>query len=121
MKCPEHKCELEPVDWTIDVCEEGGEMARLIFDLMGNVILVQRIYLCTNSRRGHRLRAATPDIHNSLPSYFQQFFLAKIYQRCGITKTLIHFIDTEILGGMNFLEIRRDSILNLSWLSLKED
>lgn len=105
IKCPEHKCELKPVDWTSDVCGEGGEMARLIFDLMGNVILVQRIYLCTNSRRGHRMRAATPDIHNSLPSYVQEFFPTEIYQRCGITKTLIHFIDTEILEGVNFLKI----------------
>ena len=80
-------------------------MARLIFDLMGNVILVQRIYLCTNSRRGHRMRAATPDIHNSLPRYVQEFFPTEIYQRCGITKTLIHFIDTEILEGVNFLKI----------------
>ena len=32
-------------------------------------------------------------------------FPAEIYQRCGITKALNHFIDTEILEGVNFLKI----------------
>ena len=51
------------------------------------------------------MRATTPDIHNSLPRNIQEFFPAEIYQRCGITKTLNHFIDTEILEGVNFLKI----------------
>lgn len=40
MKCLEYKCELKLVDWMSDVFGEGGEMVRLIFDLMGNVIFV---------------------------------------------------------------------------------
>ena len=80
-------------------------MARLIYDLMGNVILVQRIYLCVNGRQRHKLRATTPDIHNVLPSYIKKYFPAIIFQRCSVSKTVIHFIDTEIVKGINFLKI----------------
>ena len=74
----EHGIELQPYQWTSDVSGKGGEMARLIYDLMGNVILVQRIYLCANGRQRHKLRATTPDIHNVLPSYIKEYFPAVI-------------------------------------------
>ena len=62
IKCPEHGCKLKPVDWASDVSGKGGQVARLVYDFMGNVILIQRIYLCTNGGHGHKMRATTPDI-----------------------------------------------------------
>ena len=97
INCPEHGIELRPYQWTSDVSGKGGEMARLIYDLMGNVILVQRIYLCANGRQRHKLRATTPDVHNVLPSYIKEYFPAVIFQRCSVSKTVIQFIDTEIV------------------------
>lgn len=105
INCPEHGCTLKPVDWTSNVSGKGGHVGRLVYDFMGNVILIQRMYLCTNSRHGHKMRATTPDIHNSLPRHIQEFFPAEIYQRCGITKTLSYFIHTQILERDNFLKI----------------
>ena len=72
---------------------------------MGNVILVQRIYLCANGRQRHKLRATTPDVHNVLPSYIREYFSVVIFQRCCVTKALIQFIDTEIVKGVNFLKV----------------
>ena len=83
-------------------------MARLIYDLMGNVILVQRIYLCANGRQRHKLRATTPDVHNVLPSYNlhqRTFSCRNQFQRCSDSKTVIQFIDTEIVKGVNFLKV----------------
>ena len=105
IKCPEHGNELRPYQWTNDVSGKGGETPRLIYDLMGNVILVQRIYLCANGRQRHKLRATTPDIHDVLPSYIKEYFPAVIFQRCSVSKMVIHFIDTEIVKGVNFLKI----------------
>ena len=105
INCPEHGIELRPYQWTSDVSGKGGEMGRLIYDLMGNVILVQRIYLCANGRQRHKLRATTPDVHNVLPSYIKEYFPAVIFQRCSVSKTLIQFIDTEIVKGVNFLKV----------------
>ena len=105
IKCPEHGNELRPYQWTNDVSGKGGETPRLISDVMGNVILVQRIYICANGRQRHKLRATTPDIHNVLPSYIKEYFPAVIFQRCSVSKMVIHFIDTEIVKGVNFLKI----------------
>ena len=105
INCPEHGIELRPYQWTSDISGKGGEMARLIYDLMGNVILVQRIYLCANGRQRHKLRATTPDVHNVLPSYIKEYFPVVIFQRCSVSKMLIQFIDTEIVKGVNFLKV----------------
>ena len=105
IQCPLHGHELRPYQWTSDISGKGGEMARLVYDLMENVILIQRIYLCSNGRRRHWMRATTPDIHTALPSHIQESFPAVIFQRCSFTKTVVHYIDTEVERGVNFLKI----------------
>ena len=105
IQCPLHGHELRPYQWTSNVSGKGGEMARLVYDFMENVILVQRIYLCSNGRRRHWMRATTPDIHTALPSHIQESFPAVIFQRCSFTKTVVHYIDTEVERGVNFLKI----------------
>ena len=107
IQCPLHGHELRPYQWTSDISGKGGEMARLVYDLMENVILIQRIYLCSNGRRRHWMRATTPDIHTALPSHIQESFPAVIFQRCSFTKTVVHYIDTEVERGVN---------LNLAWV-----
>lgn len=80
-------------------------MARLVYDLMENVILIQRIYICSNGGRRHWMRATTPDIHTALPSHIQESFSAVVFQRCCFTKTVVNYIDTEVERGVNFLKI----------------
>ena len=45
IKCPEHGIELRPYQWTSYISGKGGEMARLIYDLMGNVISKESIFV----------------------------------------------------------------------------
>ena len=80
-------------------------MARLVHDLMENIILIQRIYLYSNGRRRHWMPASTPDIHTALPSHIQESSPAVIFQRCSFTKMVVHYIDTEVERGVNFLNI----------------
>lgn len=100
MKCPLHGKELRPYQWTSDISGKQKENGRLIFDYMGNIILVQRIYLCVHGRMSHKLRSTTPDIQETLPKYFQEYFPAQLFLRCGFTKALINLIETDITKGV---------------------
>lgn len=113
LRCPIHGKELRPYQWTRDVSGKQGESARLVFDFMGNVILVQRIYLCVQGRISHKLRSTTPDLHSTLPKHIQAFFSAELFQRCSFTKPLIQLIETELLKGVNFFQIS-DSLASLN-------
>ena len=72
---------------------------------MEDIVLVQGIYRCGNDRQRHKLRATTPDVHNLLPGYIQEFFPLEIFQRCGVSKAMVHFFDIQILEGVSFLKI----------------
>ena len=61
-------------------------MARLVYALMENVILIQRIYLCSNGRRRHWMGATTPDIHTALPSHIQESFPAEFFKDVALQK-----------------------------------
>jgi hypothetical protein len=106
LKCPIHCCHLRPSRWTKAVSGNMAHNARLIYDLHGNVILVQRIYQCDgNSGNPHELRSTSTDIHQSLPSEIQLFFPVELFHRSGCTKHLMQYVDTQILQGVNFLQI----------------
>ena len=69
LNCPLHGNDLQPNQWTRCVSGNGGEKARLIFNFMEDIVLVQRIYRCGTDRQGHKLRATMPDVHSLLPGY----------------------------------------------------
>ena len=106
MKCPIRKKPLRPFVWTNSV---SGKMdyneARLVYDIQGNVILVQRIYRCAEGTYGHKIRSTSLDVLNSLPSYIQAFCPIELFQRSGCTKRLLQYIETQIFQGENFLKI----------------
>ena len=106
MKCPIHTdVILRPWQWTNNLDGNKEQRPRLIYDLFGNIILVQRIYLCQQRRKTHKLFAASPDVLNSLPETARELFPVKLYQRSGCSKRLISYIKNLVTQGVNFLKI----------------
>ena len=105
MKCPVHNKNLPPLKWTKTVSGNKDCDARLIYDLHGNIILVQRIYYCVRGRICHSLRSTSLDVLHCLPSSIQVYFPIELFQRSGCTKNLLQYIETQILQGVNFLTI----------------
>lgn len=64
----------------------------------------------------HKLRSTTPDVHETLQKYIQEYFPALLFQRCGFTKALINLIETDITKGVNFFQISE----GLASLNFKE-
>lgn len=105
MKCPVHGNNLRPLKWTNTVSGKKDHDARLVYDIQGNIILVQRIYYCVRGRISHSLRSTSLDVLNSLPGSIQAYFPLELFQRSGCTKNLLQYIETQVLQGVNFLKI----------------
>lgn len=94
-----------PSSWQQFISGKKDHDARLVYDIQGNIILVQRIYYCVRGRISHSLRSTTLDVLNSLPCSIQAYFPVELFQRSGCTKNLLQYIETQVFQGVNFLKI----------------
>lgn len=95
MKCPVNDKNLLPLKWTNTVSGRKDSDARLVYDIQGNTILVQRIYYCVHGRISHILRSTSPDVLQCLPSNIQAYFPIELFQRSGCTKNLLQYKETD--------------------------
>lgn len=79
MKCPVHDNNLLPLKWTNAVSGKKDHDARLVFDIQGNVILVQRMYYCVRGRISHSLRSTSLDVLKSLPCSIQAYVPLELF------------------------------------------
>ena len=83
---------------------------RLIYDLHGNLVLVQVFYECNErlpgqEKNGHWYLSASNEIMQLLPSSVANMFPVMIQQRCAFTMRLYDYIITGIYQGQNFMEL----------------
>lgn len=108
--CPIHKCPLRCGSWTSLLSKESNFNPRCIYDLGGNVLLVQSYYLCpkqlTGTRSsGHRLLSASIDILESLPVSVTRAFPFELHHRSGYSVELMDFVLIGVCQGQSFVEI----------------
>lgn len=104
LRCPVHKCTLQPWKFTSEAGTKDRK-PRLIFDLFGNVLLVQRIYLCKIRGHPHKIVASSYDLMFTLPRYIQNFFPITVFTRSGCTNQILDYINSNIVRGVNFAKI----------------
>ena len=110
--CPIHGCPLKVGQWTDlpDSSNTSPRNPRLIYDLNGNVILVQAFYECSESLPenvmiGHRYLSASNDVLGALPESVVKRFPLIMQQRSGFTLRLYDYLITGIYQGQNFMEL----------------
>ena len=108
IKCPAHNLPLVPWQFTAGESGKKDRMPRLIFDLFGNVLLVQRIYLCKTKGHPHKIVSSSNDLLNSLPRYVQTNFPITMFSRSGCTNALLDFINSNVVRGINFLKVSEE-------------
>lgn len=112
LKCPLHGCPLHVGKWT-DVLHSprpSPRNPRLIYDLSGNLILVQAFYCCDYNlpglcRSGHSYLSASNDVLEVLSEQIKKRFPIIIQQRSGFTLRLFDYIMSGIYQGQNFMEM----------------
>ena len=88
MRCPIHKdVILKPWRWAKEVTNNGKrETARMVYDFYGNVILVQKIFICYRGRLCHKMMPITPDVWNVMPQVLQEFFPIVLTEKADTQK-----------------------------------
>ena len=74
----------------------------MIYDINGNVILVQAFYQCS---KRHRYLSASNNVLSALPERVVNNFLLIMQQRSGFTLRLYDYVITGIYQGQTFMEL----------------
>ena len=104
IRCPEHGCALEAMQWTNITDKKSPRNPHLVYDLHGNYLLIQRFYLCCHGR--HKYLSASPEITRELPRVFSQgCFPLKMCYKSACSKEFMDLVISEVIQGVNFLQI----------------
>ena len=101
LRCPEHGAILETGDWTNVLTKNSCYWnPRLVYAIGGNIILIQRVYVCRQGGMRHFYLSASKTLMKSTPPLLLSAFSFKIYHLSACTKQLLAYT-----GGVNFLKI----------------
>ena len=104
--CPLHKLPLKAGFFTDELQRKGPGNLCLVYDLRGNVFLIQRLYICPQEGMKHKYFSASLSIIENIPKLFRLCcFLFVMFHKSSCTKQLVDFVETQILQGVNFLVI----------------
>lgn len=106
INCPIHKRPLKPTFFTDEIEKTSPRNPRLVYDLRGNVLLIQRMYVCHNEGMPHRYLSAGVHVLQSIPRFYgDHCFPFVMFHKSACTKELVDFIETQILQGVSFLQM----------------
>ena len=104
--CPLHNLPLKAGFFTDELQRKGPRNPRLVYDLRGNVLLIQRLYICPQEGMKHKYFSASLSIIENIPKlYGLCCFPFVMFHKSSCTKQLVDFVETQILQGVNFLAI----------------
>lgn len=105
--CPEHGCALRAGSFTHEVEKKSPRKPRIAYDIRGNVLIIQRHYICCHKGMSHRyLSASSAIMPESIPHLYSiGCFPLVMFHRSACTKELVDFLETELLQGVNFIKI----------------
>lgn len=105
LHCPEHGGVLKSGAWMNVVNKKSFRNPRLVYGLGGNVVLVQKLYVCSYPGFYHRYLSASETLMKSMPQSISSLLPFKLYYRSCCTKEILSLVETLVLEGVNFLQI----------------
>ena len=102
--CHQHDKEFTCWRWTHNLVNSvSGYNPRVAYNLFGNVLIIQQIYLCIHGCSIHKERPLSVNISNTLPQVTRNalpFILSHI-RVC--TSRLMDYVNSQVLLGINLL------------------
>lgn len=108
--CPVHRSQLKFDKWTSRVDGSNSSNSRLVYDLGGNIVLIQASYVCPH---GDRFLSVSKEILDSLPSQVKDYFPFRMSHR-SCSNCLLDFLITSLTMGHSFLDIT-ESLLAMNY------
>ncbi|XP_046840723.1 uncharacterized protein LOC124434843 isoform X2 [Xenia sp. Carnegie-2017] len=110
LRCPQHDEPLKISRWMGNLKSEGSDNPRLVYDIGGNILLIQRHYSCSmnlegSNGSGHRYMSGAVEIMQMLPTYARQSFPIEIHFKSAISRQLLDYLLIQVQQGTNFMKI----------------
>jgi len=107
LNCPIHNILMKPGMWTDDlVTPNSVKNPRLMFDMFGNVVLIQRYYNCNpENDKSHRYCSTDQELLKMLPSEIIGRFCFRKYNDSAFSINLTTFLFEQVKRGVNFSQI----------------
>ena len=103
--CPIHHSPLTASFFTDELQKVSPRNPRLVYDLRGNILLVQRLYTCNQGQQARRYLSASMPVLKQIPKvYLMCCFPIVMFHRSACTNDLVDFVETEILQGVSFFK-----------------
>lgn len=104
-RCPEHGGILEIGEWTNVLSKRSCyRNPRLVYAVGGNVILIQRVYVCRQGGIRHFYLSASKALMTSASKLLLSIFPFKLYHRAACTKQLLEYTLGIDFGRCELLE-----------------
>lgn len=78
---------------------------RLIYDVGGNILLIQTYYICLNKDKHHTYVSATPEILDKLPRNTAKRLPFILHYKSGFSNDLLDFLLVSVNMGHTFQEV----------------
>lgn len=78
-----------------------------MYNLHGNVVLVQRIYVCVRGRLCHKLMSATLEVMNTLPKVIQEYFPFFLTEKKRLYKNFSGLHRSTVITGSELSQNQR--------------
>ena len=102
--CPVHV--LKTGCFTDEVEKKSPRNPRIAYDLFGNVLVIQRHYICCHKGISHRYFSASGAIMKAIPQMYSiGCFPLVMFHRSTCAKKLVDVLETQLLQGLNFIKI----------------
>lgn len=110
LQCPVHQVPLKLGRWMTNLRAESSDNPRLVYDIGGNILLVQRHYSCGKHLEGtrgngHRFMSGAVEIMQILPGYIRESLPIEVHFKCALSRQLLDYVLVQIQQGTNFIRI----------------
>lgn len=100
--CPLHKLPLKAEFFTDELQRNGPRNGRLIYDLCGNALLIQRIYICPQEGMKQKYFSASLSIIENIPKLYRLLFPVRDVSQIVLYKAISRLCGNSDLARCKF-------------------
>ena len=108
LECPIHHVPLKLGRWMTNLATESSDNPRMVYDIGGNILFVQRHYCCGRHLEGtrgngHRYMSGAVEVMQLLPAYIRQALPIEVHFKSALSRNLLDYVLIQIQQGTNFV------------------
>lgn len=107
LRCPQcnHQLKVQSFAQSLHGAKGNERAPRMIYDVGGNILLVQTYYVCVSRDKHHAFMSGTTEILDKLPGNTAKKLPMVLHYKSGFSNDLLDFLQISVNQGHTFQEI----------------